>query len=135
LPRFAEKGGTLFETEGCTPEQETKRKAASWDAGLSCEQTMMFLEEVWRSKGVGRCLQSLRLGPPVDGVLTHHCPHLQVQQPSASRRERIQIEHGHRIWIIRRQPLLCDKQTNVPFTSSPMSSFPESRISKQWVMK
>jgi hypothetical protein len=34
---------------------------------------MMFLEELWQSKGVGRCLQSLRLGPPVNGVLAQQC--------------------------------------------------------------
>lgn len=50
----------------------------AWSAGLSCEETMMFLEELWRSKGVGKCLQSLRLGPPVDGVLAATCQ-LEVQ--------------------------------------------------------
>ena len=39
------------------------------------------MEEVGRSKGVGCSLQSLRLGPPVDGVLAHNCQ-LQVQLPS-----------------------------------------------------
>ena len=41
---------------------------------------MSFMEEVGRSKGVGRSLQSLRLGPPVDGVLARNCQ-LQVLLP------------------------------------------------------